>query len=200
MDSTVIMLAITVILTSGPKTLPFGSTLFPKICRLYKNCLDSEHLTVQLKTLQSIASVFQTNEIQASFIRELGHSVFGKIRPYVVVPRDSYGVEIMMETDLPWLEDLDDSELLIIQETFKAVEAVLDFAIGEKGNFKLKQVYFLEKIFVNLLVRSLSRFLCPDPINLLKNCSKNVYLIHEFALKRMNIIGLKHSEVLCIYF
>lgn len=136
-DSTVITLAITVILTSGPETLVFGSTLFSSICCFYKTLLDSKHLTVQLKALQSIASIFQRDEIRAPFIRELGHSIFGKIRPYVVVPRNSDGIEEIMETDLPWLEKLEDSELMIIQEAFKAVEAVLAFATGDKGISKI---------------------------------------------------------------
>lgn len=134
-DPTVVMLATTVILCSAPASLSFGSTLFPKICRLYRDCLESEHTQVQVRALQSLCSVFRRSEICAPFIREMGQWVFAKIRPFVLVPRNEAGDETLTETDLPVLQDLTDDELTIIQEAFKTVEAVLGFSQEEKGWF-----------------------------------------------------------------
>jgi hypothetical protein len=88
------------------------------------------------------------------------------------------------ETDLPVLSDLSDSELLTIQETIKAVEAVLAMAKGEK-----------EFAFVNLLTRCLARFLCPDPEKQLHAVEENVRKLHDFAYQRLNLIGPAHPEV-----
>lgn len=91
---------------------------------------------------------------------------------------------VVTETDLPVLSGLSDSELLTIQETIKAVEAVLAMAKGEK-----------EFAFVNLLTRCLARFLCPDPEKQLNTVEENVRKLHDFAYQRLNLIGPAHPEV-----
>lgn len=152
-DKTTIMLASTVMITSGPPTLTHGKTLFSKLCNLYKNCLDSsEPIEIQLKALQSVTSLFMRREIRGLFIQELGSTVFSKIRPYVVQSlhqqeiNDETNTEEIMdknikeksrvksEFELPVLKEISNKNLLLIQETFKTMETILRYSSGEKGN------------------------------------------------------------------
>lgn len=130
MDKAVVMLAATVMITSGPASLCLSSALFHKMCRLIQTCLNWDHTEIQLKALQSVNSTLQKPELRTHFVRELGASIFGKLRPYVLPEGDKRS-----ETELPLIEDLTDGELAVIQEAVKGIQLVLGFAKGEKGKF-----------------------------------------------------------------
>ncbi|CAD5231280.1 unnamed protein product [Bursaphelenchus xylophilus] len=188
-DDAVIMLAACVMITSAPKKFEIGVQLFFRMCEIVKKCLRSPHFQVQFQALQTVNSLFQRKETAAAYVKELGPAVFNKIKPYLMdegmVIADEHGKthKPASETDLPVLQDLTDSELVTIQETIKAVEAVLAMSRGEKTY-----------MFVNLLVRCLVRFLCPEPETQLKTVSENVRKLHEFAYQRLNLIGPKYPE------
>ncbi|CAD5225791.1 unnamed protein product [Bursaphelenchus okinawaensis] len=188
-DDSVIMLASCVIITSTPKNFEIGLQLFYRICEVVKKCLKSKHFQVQFKALQTVNSLFQRKETAAAYVKELGPAVFNKIKPYlmdegmVIADENGKTHKPASETDLPVLTELSDSELLTIQETIKAVESVLAMSKGEKTF-----------MFVNLLVRCLVRFLCPDPENQLKSVPENVKKLHDFAYQRLHMIGPKYPE------
>uniref|UniRef100_A0A915D0I2 HEAT repeat-containing protein 5B n=1 Tax=Ditylenchus dipsaci TaxID=166011 RepID=A0A915D0I2_9BILA len=161
-DKAVVMLAATVMITSGPPSLSIGSSK-----SLAKHQL-------------SAPETRNTDKL----CKRAGSSIFGKLRPYVLPSASDSNEKIMTETDLPALEQLSDDELSIIQEAIKGIQLVLAFAKGDK-----------ERVFTNLLVRCLSRFLSPDPIQYFKpSCPVNTRKIHDFALLQLNAIGKEHSE------
>lgn len=138
------MLASTVMITSGPLTLIYEKTLFSRLCNLYKTCLDSnEPIEVQIKTLQSITSLFTRNKIRELFIQELGSTVFSKIRLYIIHEQNDENEKtideviknknLKSEFELPILKEISNKELLLIQETFKTMETILRYSTGEKG-------------------------------------------------------------------
>jgi hypothetical protein len=181
-DRAVVMLAATVMTTTLPSHFPVGAPLFHKLCRLLKNCLNHSLHAIQQKALQSITSIFLRKEICAPYIRELGPNVFDKIRPYVLPEKEAQSPTV--ETDLPLLQDISELDVAVIQETIKAIEAVLKVSITPQ-----KQL-----MFVNLLLRSLARFLCNDPSKELKTLPSHIKKLHEFAFQRINTIGPQNPE------
>ncbi|KAI6188999.1 HEAT repeat-containing protein 5B [Aphelenchoides besseyi] len=180
-DEAVVMVTVCVLLTNIPRKVAIGFMLFHKTCDLMRKCLKSNNYDVEFKALQSVNSLFAPRTPNSSaFVRELGSSVFAKLRPYITPPHDSPQIT---ETDLPMLTLLSDQQFLVIQETIRAVESVLSISRGDK-----------EVVFVNLLVRCLVRFLCPNPETQLANAPENVRRLHDFALSRLNSIRLSHPE------
>jgi len=135
-DKAVAMLGAVVMATSAPPSVILSSPhLFHKLCRLIKLCLEDtgHHREVQLKALQSTNSLLSNKALRVSSLRELGSHVFATLKLYVVVgPVDGGGEGRESELDLPALESVDDPELLVIQETVKAVETIAGFVDEEK--------------------------------------------------------------------
>ena len=181
-DRAVVMLASTVMATTLPSHFAIGAPLFHKFCRLLKNCLLHQIPAIQQKALQSVNSIFMKKEIAAPYIRELGPIIFDKIKLYVLPESEAKSPTV--ETDLPLLRDITETEAVVIQETVKVIESVLKMsAIPEK-----------EILFVNLLLRCLGRFLCNDPGSELSNLPSHVRRLHEFSFQRINSIAPLHPE------
>lgn len=142
-DKAPLMLAASVMLTAAPPTLTLNTVLFARMCALLKSALDDSTVSsidVQVRALQCANSIFHAEGIRSAYVRELGPSVFAKIRPYLVADAAATNsgavgdsADERNELELPMLDALTDGELAIIQEVIAAIEAVLAFAKGEKG-------------------------------------------------------------------
>ena len=154
--------------------LCIGEDLFSQLCQSLRQALHSNSLQCQLKAVQNVRLLFQCRSICGPFVRELGNDIFSTIRPFVINGDDEEA-----EGSSTAREPQNVQEAQLIKETAQTIEAVLATAKGER-----------ERLFVSLLVRSLTEFLRSN----LSNISPFLVDLHEFALTRLNAIGTQHAE------
>ncbi|TKR87612.1 hypothetical protein L596_011984 [Steinernema carpocapsae] len=177
-DKAVVMLAVAVLITALSPHVVLNSSIFHRICRLLKSCLESDVVQIRQKSLQSMVSIFGRKEICAPFIRELGPSVFAILKPHVI-----QGPRFASAEDPNPFDELTTDEMTTLKEAVKAMEMIASAAENKKA-----------VSMVSLLVQSLACFLCDDPTNNYRSLGTCARQLHDFGLSKINVIGTAHRD------
>uniref|UniRef100_A0A1I7Z999 HEAT repeat-containing protein 5B n=1 Tax=Steinernema glaseri TaxID=37863 RepID=A0A1I7Z999_9BILA len=177
-DKAVIVIAVAVLVTALPPFVVLNSSIFHRICRLLKSCLESDIVQVRQKGLQAVVSLFAKKDICAPFIRELGPSVFSILKPHVLK-----GPQPASKEEPNAFDELTTDETATLIEAAKALEAISSAAKDKKAIS-----------MISLLVQSLTCFLCDDPANNYRSLGTCAKQLHDFAYQKLNAIGPTHPE------
>ncbi|KAK0412174.1 hypothetical protein QR680_006073 [Steinernema hermaphroditum] len=178
-DKAVIVIAVAVLITALPPFVVLNSSIFHRICRLLKSCLENDVVQIRQKGLQAAVSIFAKKEICAPFIRELGPSVFSILKPHVLK-----GPQPALKEEPNPFDELTTDETTTLMEAAKALETVAAAAKDKKAIS-----------MVSLLVQSLTCFLCEDPANNYRSLGACAKQLHDFAFQKLNAIGPAHPEM-----
>ncbi|CAI5452193.1 unnamed protein product [Caenorhabditis angaria] len=136
LDKCIIMLSAVVFTTSAPMNVVLAhQESFSKLIVLIKNHLRSENVSIVLKTLQSITSIFNRKAFSGIFIKHLGNEIMRIV--------DDFIVQINKENNV-----LKETDVAVIQECIKVIEVL---AINANEKKKLQMISLLVQFLVRLL-------------------------------------------------